>query len=402
MQINSSKKLRINKGNSITTKNIEMKTKKILTPFILAVLLVGCGQADYKSQLTRLEAKKTKLQNDLNATNQEIDELKKLHSGDTQEKAVPIYTSQLSKTTFMDYFTVQGDVNSDNNINVPAEFSGVIRKVLKDEGQYVTKGTLLAEIDNSLVLKQKEELLTSLELANTNYERQSRLWEQKIGSEMQYLQAKNQKEGLDKKLETLNEQLSKTNIFAPIDGTIDEVFLKEGEIIQTGMPSFRIVQLSKLKIKAEVSEQYVASVNLTDSVLVQFEEINEEFKAKIQAISQVIDPDNRTFTIEIAIPESLKNVKPTMYGQITIFNYINSDAIKIPINIILKNEQGEFIFVAKESEGKLIAERRHITVKNTNPDYAEIVDGLEEGDMLITDGYQNLSNKQSVEIISQQ
>jgi RND family efflux transporter MFP subunit len=249
------------------------------------------------------------------------------------------------------------------------------------------------------LLRQKAEIETNLELAITSYERQKRLWEQEIGSEMQYLQAKNQKEGLENRLETLNQQISQTKITAPIDGTIDKVFIKAGENIQMSMPAFRIVQLSHLKVEAEVSEKYVADIHKGDSVLVSFSSIDTEFVSTIQAISQVIDPDTRTFTIEIKVPENIDYIKPNMLSRVKVFNYINPNATSIPLNIIQKNELGNFVFVVSESEGNKIAERRSIVVKQNNTKLAEIEEGLKVGEIVITDGYQNLSNGQYIEIL---
>lgn len=376
-----------------------MKINNIIILSLISLIAVSCGTKDPKEELSKLEAKKVELQNKLKEVNTKISKLEEGLAGNDKVDLIPVFTQEITQNIFRDYFQVQGDVHSENNIQVPAEYSGVITKIYHREGEYVQEGTLLGELDNVLLIKQKEELLKNMELTNTMYERQKRLWDQKIGSEVQYIQAKNQKESLDKKLETVNEQLTKTSIYAPISGTIDEVFIKEGEIIQGGMPSFRIVQLSKLKLKAQVSEQYVADVSLSDSVMVEFKEIGESFNAKINAISQVIDPDSRTFTIEVNIPDRFKNIKPNMYGDITIFDYINPSAIKIPMNIVLRNEKGNFIFIAHEVDGEMLAERRSIEVGNTNAQYAEITDGLSVGEFIIIDGYQNLSNNQRIEIL---
>lgn len=375
-----------------------MKAKHIVLISLAAIFVISCGVPDAKKQIGRLETKKAELQEQIKEIDDQIKALK-ADEGEVETRFVPVNVSEVEYHKFQNYFMVQGDVTSDKNILVPAEYSGIVKSVKLEEGDYVQAGTLLAEIDNELLVRQKSELETSLELAVTSYERQKRLWDQQIGSEMQYLQAKNQKESLEKRMETLMQQMSQTKITAPISGHIDEVIIKEGEIIQMGMPSFRIVQLTNLKVKAEVSEQYVSEVHKGDSVLITFSGKEEGFMAKINAISQVIDPDSRTFTIEIKIPEGIKDIKPNMMSEVKIFNYVNENALCIPMDIIQKNEKGNFVFVINQKEGEFVAERRSVTLGRYNTKLAEIEAGLEAGELIITDGYQNISNGQHVEIL---
>ena len=375
-----------------------MKAKHIALISLAALFVLSCGEPDAQKQISRLEMKKATLQEQIKKIDDQISELK---TGVTEEESrlIPVSVSEVQPQKFQNYFMVQGNVTSDKNIQVPAEYSGIVRNIKYEEGDYVKAGTLLAEIDNELLLRQKAELETSLDLATTNYERQKSLWDQQIGSEMQYLQAKNQKESLEKRMETLLQQLDQTRITSPISGHIDEVIIKEGEIIQMGMPAFRIVQLSNLKVKADVSEQYVSEVHKGDSVLISFPGGNKEFFARINAISQVIDPDSRTFSIEVKIPDDIEFVKPNMMSEVKIFNYVKENALCVPMDIVQKNEKGDFIFVLGEKDGKPIAERRSIEVGRYNTSLAEVNSGIETGETVITDGYQNLSNGQEVEII---
>jgi len=379
-----------------------MKAKHISIIAVLTFIVLSCGNPDSQKQISRLESKKAKLQKEVAKIDKQIAELKTELDSTENIRLVPVHVETVQQKQFKNYFIVQGNVTSDNNIQVPAEHSGTVTTIHFKEGEFVQKGTVLAEIDNTLLLKQRAELETNLELAVTSYERQKRLWEQEIGSEMQYLQAKNQKEGLENRLETLNQQLSQTKIKAPINGTIDKVFIKVGENIQMNMPAFRLVQLSRLKVKAEVSEKYVADIHKGDSVVVSFSSIDTEFVSDIQAISQVIDPDKRTFTIEINVPENMEFVKPNMLSRVKVFNYTNPSATSIPLNIIQKNELGNFVFVVSEIDGQKIAERRSVVVKQNNTKLAEIEKGLEIGELVITDGYQNLSNGQYINILEKE
>lgn len=376
-----------------------MKIRNITIMIITATLFFSCGKPDAKEQILRLEKQRIELQSQINDIDNEITVLKGSVTDAAIIKYVTVTAEELKKNGFKDHFTVQGDVESDNNILVPAEYGGVVRSIKYDEGAYVKKGTLLAEIDNEIILRQKAEVETALELAQQNYLRQKSLWDQQIGSEMQFLQAENQKKSLEKKLETLSEQVLKTKVYAPIDGSIDKVFIKKGEIVQMGMGAFRIVQLSNLKITADVSEKYVSEVVPGDSVLVEFSDLNANFVSKINAVAQVINANNRTFAIEVRIPDDYKFIKPNMIGKITVYNYINPDALSVPMNILQKNENGYFVFVAVKNGDGYIAERRNVKIDRNNSVNAEIVSGVKVGDMLITDGYQNLSNLQNIEIV---
>jgi RND family efflux transporter MFP subunit len=376
-----------------------MKIRNITIMIIAATMFFSCGKPDAKKQISRLEGQRTELQSQINDIDNEISVLRGSVNDSAIIKYITVTAEELQISGFKDHFTVQGDVESDNNILVPAEYGGVVRSIKYDEGAYVKKGTLLAEIDNEIILRQKAEVETALELAQQNYRRQKSLWDQQIGSEMQFLQAENQKKSLEKKLETLSEQVLKTKVYAPIDGSIDKVFIKEAEIVQMGMGAFRIVQLSNLKITADVSEKYVSEVVSGDSVSVEFSDLNVNFASKINAVAQVINIDNRTFAIEVRIPDIYKYIKPNMIGKITVYNYINPNALSVPMNILQKNENGYFVFVAVKNAEGYIAERRNVKIDRNNSVNAEIVSGVKVGDMLITDGYQNLSNLQNIEIV---
>lgn len=375
-----------------------MNVKNIFFLSIATVVVMSCAKPNSKKTLPELEKEKIALASELESVEQQIKQLKGELPGE-DIRFVPVNISTVEIHEFKNFFTVQGYVQSDRDIQVPSEASGIVKSVKFEQGDYVKKGSILAEIDNTLYMRQKDELLTSLELARTNFERQSRLWEQKIGSEMQYLQAKNQKESLEKRLATLNEQITNTVVIAPISGHLDEVKIKEGEIAQMGMPVFRIVQLSNLKVEAEVSEQYVSDVHKSDSVMIEFPGAKKSFMAVIDAISEVINPDTRTFRIEIKIPKEISYLKPNMLSEVKIFNYVNPEAVCVPMGIVQKSETGEFVFVVEQNNEHAIAKRRNIVINNFNTHYAEISSGINVGDVIVVDGYQNLSNNQEVQII---
>jgi RND family efflux transporter MFP subunit len=239
-----------------------------------------------------------------------------------------------------------------------------------------------------------------LKLANTIFERQQRLWNKNIGSEIEFLQAKNNKEGLEKKLATLEEQYKMTKIFAPLSGTIDEVLIKEGEMAVAGMGAVRIVQLSNLKIKVDLSEIYTSRIKKNDLVHVNIPVTGKEFDLRVSAVSQVIDPNDRTFQIEIKIPQSEAGIKPNMLSVLMINDYTNQEALIVPLNIVQETGQEQFIFVAEPLDGNWIARRRSVKTGYSYNDRTEVLSGLEEGEHVVTFGYQNLADGQKLTVVS--
>jgi RND family efflux transporter MFP subunit len=234
----------------------------------------------------------------------------------------------------------------------------------------------------------------------TIFERQQRLWDKNIGSEIEFLQAKNSKEGLEKRLATLKEQYKLTKIFTPLSGTVDEVLIKEGEMAVAGLGAVRVVQLSNLKIKVDLSEAYISRINKNDLVHVKIPVTGSEFDLRVDAVSQVIDPENRTFQIEMKIPKSEVGIKPNMLSVLTINDYTNDEALVVPLNIVQETGQDQFVFVAEQLDGGWIARRRVVKTGNSYIDRAEVSSGLQEGEYVVTFGYQNLADGQKLAVVS--
>ncbi len=362
---------------------------------IILLLLAGCGQKDKKSQLEEYRKQREELDAKIAALEKEIG-----NEGQNGSKKFAVETIQAKPKIFRHYIEIQGTVESDNNIIVSSESMGMVTKVSVSTGQRVKAGTLLAKLDGSALEKQINSMKPQLELAKTNFERQKRLWDQKIGSEMQYLQAKSNLEALEQQYEALKEQYAKTRIISPISGTVDEVMLKQGENAAPGMPAFRVVQLSDLKIKAALSERYVPHIKVKDSVKIEIPVIEKEFWQTIRMVSQVIDPNNRTFDIELRIPASQKDIKPNMVAVLHVLDYENPNAFIVPEKAIQKSENGDFVFIAKKHNNQWIAEKRIVKSGKTYNDMAEVKSGLEEGDSVIVFGYNNLADGQPI-IISE-
>ena len=376
-----------------------MKISKALTLLMCSSLLFACRPNNKQAQLAKLEKQR-------DALNQKIEQLK---SEITQPGGPPTQAEALTfvsvvnvnPTLFQHYVRVQGNVESDNNILIPAQSSGVVKKIHVKEGARVRKSQLLAELDGSILESSISELENALELATTIYERQERLWKKNIGSEIQFLQAKNNKENLEKKLETLQEQYQLTKIHSPINGTVDDVQIKEGEMAAAGLGTIRIVQLSSLKVTAALSENYISQVKRKDMVKVEIPVVGIEFEHTIDAVAQVIDPNNRTFKIEINIPASVNNIKPNMLAVVTINDYTNPEALTVPQNIIQRTGTESFLFAASKETGRWIASRKVVQTGENYNDRVEILGGLNLGDFVVVSGFQNLADGQSISVTNQ-
>ena len=372
-----------------------MNKNKLFIPVLIVMLISACGPRDNQSRLARLEAQRE-------ALNVEIEQLKAEIAGETvvapKEILAYVHGVEVQPSLFQHYIQVQGTLESDNNILIPAQSNGVVKKIHVQQGDRVNKGQLLAELDGAILESSIDELTLSLQLVTTIYERQERLWEKNIGSEIEYLQAKNNKENLEKKLETLNEQYKLTKILAPISGTVDDVMIKEGEMAAAGYGTIRIVQLSRLKIRASLSENFISSVSKNYPVKVRIPVLGREMELKIDAVSQVIDPNNRTFQIEIKIPAKEKDLKPNMLAVVTINDYTNAEALAVPQNIVQDTGTDHFLFVAEKQNDEWIAHRRTVTLGENYANRVEIREGLDAGEFVITFGFQALADGQTVSI----
>ncbi|MGB2907730.1 MAG: efflux RND transporter periplasmic adaptor subunit [Candidatus Aminicenantaceae bacterium] len=373
-----------------------MKKTKILIPVLIVMLMATCAPPrDNQGRLARLEAQREALTAQIEQLKAEIAQ----EGGEAPQEALAYVRGiEVRPTLFQHFIQAQGTVESDNNILIPAQSNGVVKKIHVRQGDSVRQGQLLAELDGAILESGIAELEQGLELATTIYERQDRLWKKNIGSELDYLTAKNNKEGLERKLETLQEQFKLTKIHAPINGTVDDVLIKEGEMAPAGFGTIRIVQLSQLKLKASLSENLISNVKRGDTVHVQIPVADREMELTIDAVSQVIDPNNRTFQIEIRIPAREKGLKPNMLAVITINDYSNPEALTVPQNVVQESGSESFLFVAEERDGGWIAQRRAVVSGENYGEQLEINEGLSAGEFVVTFGFQNLADGQPVSI----
>ncbi len=369
--------------------------KAYYTIGLLATVLAACS-GEKKSDLATKNEELAKLkseQADLNAKIRTLEgEVTKLDPKKKEEARVKdVAVSPLAASTFRRYVELQGTVDTKNNVQVAPKSAGAVTAVYVVEGSPVRAGQVLARIDDQILRTSAEEIKTQLSLANTVFEKQESLWKQQIGTEIQYLQAKNNKESLERRLATLNSQLSQSNVTAPISGVVDKVFAKVGSTAGPGIPMFQVVNLSQLKVKANVADTYAGSVRKGDEVIVRFPDVNRELKTRISFVSTTVDPLSRTFAIEAPLPSD-RSLKPNMLAQIKINDLNKSNALVINQNLVQSTELGQLVYIAVNEGGKKVAKSRKITTGQSYGGQIEIVAGLKAGDQLVTQGYQELTD----------
>jgi RND family efflux transporter MFP subunit len=370
-------------------------TKRYFVIPLATIVLAACGGGgeDKSAKLQSLKQEKAKLE-------QEIAKLEKeVGKTDTLQKVKTVTLATLNDTTFQHYIDVQGSVDAREDVNVFAKVPGVVTAISVKEGQAVRKGQVLGQVDDQLARAGIEELRTQLELATTTFERQKNLWSQKIGSEIQYLTAKNNKESLERRLGTLNEQLAQTRIVAPISGTVDAVNVKLGDNAgpQAPQPAFRVVNSNSLKVVASVAEGYAGKVKTGDQVRLNFPDISREINARISFASRTIDPVSRTIKVEVPLPAD-PALRPNMIAHIKIIDYTAPNAMVIPVNVIQYTMGKPYVIVAKDSGGRMQAQRRPVEMGRTYNDQAEIKEGLKPGEKLVTTGYQGLNDNDLIKL----
>jgi RND family efflux transporter MFP subunit len=368
--------------------------------FILGIgILISCGGSNSlegkKAKLEKLKSQQAEIASQIKSVEEEI-----LDLGDSNinssEKVKYVAVSKIAEETFDHYIDVQGRVDGDQNTTISARAMGPVTRVLVSSGSSVTKGQVLAELDGEIVQHQIEDLKVNLNFATDVYKKQKALWEKQVGTEIQYLSAKNNKETLEQKLATLNENLDMYKIKSPISGSVDEVFLKIGQNVAPGVPCFRVVNNGVLKAKADVSETYASQIKEGNQVKLMFPDLeNQEVVSTVNFTSRVISQMNRTFTIEAALPSD-KNFIPNMICVFKVKDYQAKNTIVIPVNTVQKTESSSYVVVAQMVNGKQVAVKKEIQVGKVYQGKIEVLSGLAVGDLLITTGYQDLNDNELI------
>ncbi|MGF1559926.1 MAG: efflux RND transporter periplasmic adaptor subunit [Flavobacteriaceae bacterium] len=357
-----------------------------------------------QGDLEALRAKKSEIFAEQKSLENNIKILDSVISLKVGTEKLPLVTTLTTKATkFVHFLELQGSVETKQNVLVYPEMPGTLQRVYVKEGQQVSKGQLLASIDDGGIGSQVEQLKTQAELSKTTYERQKRLWEQKIGSEIQYLQAKTSYEATENAVKQAQSQLGKSTIRAPFSGVIDDVIKDQGTVVSPGPGSevFRIVNLSDMYITVDVPETYLSEIQKGKEALVFFPVLGDSVKTVIRQTGNFINPSNRAFTVEIAVPNKNGNIKPNLTARVNLNDYTKENAILIPQSIISENAEGEqYVYVAQkgDTDDEAIVNRKIVTTGKTQNSLIEILSGIEEGDMLVKEGARTVKDGQNVKI----
>jgi len=370
-------------------------TLRLAVVFVSGSILAACSAKSSDDKGKQLESLKTQ-QVELA---KQIAALEKEMPADTtiKVKAKEVIITEVAIRSFNHYVQTQGLVDAEDNVTVSPKTPGVITQVYVKEGQSVKKGQVLAQLDNAMILRSIEGLKSQVDLATSVFERQQNLWNQKIGTEVQYLQAKANKENLEKQMASLEEQNDMTRIKAPISGTVDEVNAKEGEMASPQMPAFRVVNTSNLKLTAKVSEAYVTNIKKGNKTIVSIPELNKDIEAVVTFVGRTIDPLTRTFNVEVKLP-SFEDLRPNMTGVIKVVYSTEANAITVPVNVVQTLNNEKVVYVAEMDGKNLVAHKRVVTVVGVFDNLAQINSGIKAGDKIITFGYQGLSDGEVVKM----
>jgi RND family efflux transporter MFP subunit len=373
--------------------------RKILSITALSILLFSCGGKEnnqsiddlIKSKNTKeLQAKKALIQADLAKID---DALATLVVSKDEEALVSVAT--IKDTVFNHYLEIQGNVDTKENILVQPEFSGNLTSLTVKAGQRVSKGQILGRVDDAGMSQQLASLENQYALAKTSFERQKNLWDKKIGSEIQFLQAQTQMVSAQKGVAQMRAQLSKTVIRAPFSGTIDEVFVEKGQIVapsQLGL--MRIVNLSNMYVSTSVPETYIGKLKVGTEVDVFLTSLGKTYKGRVRQVGNYLNPNNRSFGIEVSVPNPENLLRPNQVAKLKIIDYTSKNAIVVPTNVVQEDgEKNKFVFTVANSNGKTgTAKKVLVKIGKSSDNVTEIVSGLSTNEIIVTEGVNSIAD----------
>jgi RND family efflux transporter MFP subunit len=370
--------------------------------YLIAIPLIfaACSQSadDVESKKKELDAAR----NELISLREKIGTLEKEittldPSFARNNNAVLISTWTLEAKPFEHFMDVRGAMESRKNVSLTSTVGGKIERVLVSEGQPVTAGQTLVIIEANILRNSIAELNTSLELATTIYNKQKKLWEQKIGTEVQYLQAKNNKESLEAKLATTKSQLDQTVVKAPFSGTIDRVDALVGEMAAPGVPLVRMVNSNDMYIKTEVSEEFIGKLKPNDKVEVFFPAFNKKIKSNILSVGQVINPENRTFRVETSFNGEV-SAKPNQIVVVSMRDYVNPKVFTVPTKLIQRDNEGAFVFVVDQKDNVSVARKVYVKPGLSFNSITEVLEGFDGSEKVIHEGYREVTEGAELKI----
>ncbi|QJX47099.1 efflux RND transporter periplasmic adaptor subunit [Hymenobacter taeanensis] len=359
-------------------------------------LMTACGDKDPKAELAKLKQEQ--------AANQAKIAALEAKTGANDSSAVittPVSVIKVAPESFTSYLELQGRVDFDQNATVGARAAGTLTSLRVQRGDNVRKGQVLATVDASILDANIAELRTRMDLARVVFEKQERLWKQEIGTEIQYLQAKNNYQALQRNMATLNQQRALYNVVAPFSGTVDDVLPKLGETVAPGAPVVKLLSSGSTgKIVVDVSEAYASRIKVGDKALVTIPDLGqEEIPATVRVVTSTINPTSRTFTTELRLNSNKAGqLRPNMVANVRIQNYNQQSATVLPVDLVQKDEQNSYVLVVGDKGGRKVAAKRVIKTGNTYNGKVEVTSGLQAGDQVISAGYQNLNEGQAVSL----
>ncbi len=378
------------------------KMMKLIAVLFISAFIAACGAASkeekkdlnsQKAELQKLKDQQTQLGDQIRMLEEEIAKVDS--SAATNAKLVNV--TALTPRNFDHYIDLQGRITTDNIYYVaPRGAGGQVKAIYVKEGDHVKKGQIVMKLDDAVMQQNLKQLETQLAFAKNLFERQKNLWDQGIGTEVQYLTAKNNVENLEKQIDVTKEQWSTSNVYSNVSGVVEAVNIREGEMFM-GNPaaSITIVNRGSLKATVDVPENYLARVKKGALVIVEIPDINKKFNSSITLISQLIDPNSRGFTAEAKVPDD-PSLKPNLLATVKIRDYAASNVIVIPLTTLQTDEKGKYVYVMATENGKKIARKRPVVAGEVYGEHIEIKEGLSAGDQLISQGYQSLYDGQPI------
>jgi len=363
-----------------------MKTRILLISSI--ILLAACNNKpkDPKAELADLKKQQADIAAKITALQAKV--------GPDSTKSADVNVAVLKLGTFTNYVQIQGKIDAQDNVTAYPQSLGTITGLFVKVGDHVNKGQVLAQLDNSVLKQNISQAESQASLMNEVYQRQKNLWDQKIGTEIQFLQAQTNMQTAQKQVASLRQQADMYRIVSPISGTVDQMDLKLGQAAGPGSAGIRIVNVDNLKVKADVPETYGSQINTGDVVKIVVPDAPDSLNAKLSFAAKVIDPTSRSFAVEVKLP-GRKNIRPNMTAILYIVNYQNKKAITVPVKAIQKSEEGDYVFVAENG----VAKRKNVKSGNTYGGVTEILSGLSAGDQLITDGASDLEDGDKIKVL---
>jgi membrane fusion protein, multidrug efflux system len=369
---------------------------------VLFIFMAACGDPNglegKKDELKKLRGKQQELKQQIETLEKEISKIDP-EFGKANRKSTLVTSLPVKQGLFEHFVEVSGSVVSNKNVLISAESMGRITQVRVAEGMNVSKNQVLVSIDTEVFEKQLKELQTQYELASTLFERQSRLWEKNIGTEMQFLEAKTRKESLETQMANLQIQIDRAHVKAPFAGTVEKVLTRLGEMAANGTPLVRIVGNSDMYIEADLSEAYVGRFKRGDDLIVHFPAIDMTIESRVRSIGQVINENNRTFRIEADLPRLDATLKPNLIAVLRLRDYRHENAVIIPTNLIQRDNIGDYVFTINGNGEEGTASKIHIQRGNTYRSETEVLKGLQGNELLVNDGYREVIDGMKVSIV---